>query len=123
MPNVPIPSYHAHVYYRDEASRAAAASLREEIAARFEARLGRWRDAPVGPHPEPMYQVAFDAGLFPEIVPWLMLNRRGLTVFVHPETGDDLADHRDHALWMGRMLPLRLEVFEGSRGGGPPPAR
>ena len=128
MPNVPtsnvsILSYHAHVYYRDDASRAAAASLREAIAARFEARLGRWRDAPVGPHPEPMYQVAFDAGLFPEIVPWLMLNRRGLTVFVHPETGDDLADHRDHALWMGRMLPLRLEVFEGSGSGRPPPAR
>lgn len=123
MSNVPIPSYHAHVYYRDAASRAAAASLREAIAARFEARLGRWCDEPVGPHPEPMYQVAFDAGLFPEIVPWLMLNRRGLTVFVHPETGDDLADHRDHALWMGRMLPLRLEVFEGSQGGGPPPAR
>ena len=32
---------------------------------------------------------------FPDIVPWLMLNRRGLTVFVHPETGDNLADHRD----------------------------
>ena len=43
-----------------------------------------------------------------------MLNRRGLTVFVHPETSDSLADHRDHAVWMGRMLPLKLEVFEGS---------
>ena len=69
--------------------------------------------AGVGPHPEPMYQVAVDARVFPDLVPWLMLNRRGLTVFVHPETGDSLADHRDHAVWMGRMLPLKLEVFEG----------
>ena len=113
MVNVNIPSYHAHVYY-DDASRTTAARLREAIAERFEVRLGRWRDEPVGPHPEPMYQVAFDAATFPDIVPWLMLNRRGLTVFVHPESGDDLADHRDHAVWMGRMLPLNLEVFERS---------
>ena len=105
-----IPSYHAHVYY-DDASRTTAAWLREALAERFEVRLGRWRDEPVGPHSEPMYQVAFDAAVFDAIVPWLMLNRRGLTVFVHPETGDDLADHRDHAAWMGRILPLKLEVF------------
>ena len=105
-----IPSYHAHVYY-DDASRTTAGWLREALAERFEVRLGRWRDEPVGPHPQPMYQVAFDAAVFDEIVPWLMLNRRGLTVFVHPETGDDLADHRDHAAWMGRILPLKLEVF------------
>ena len=111
MANVNIPSYHAHVYY-DDASRTTAAWLREAIAERFEVRLGRWRDEPVGPHPEPMYQVAFDAAFFLDIVPWLMLNRRGQTVFVHPETGDDLADHRDHAVWMGRMLPLNLGVFK-----------
>ncbi len=111
METAKISGYHAHVYY-DDASRAAAALVREEIAGRFEVRMGRWRDAPVGPHPEPMYQVAFEAALFPEIVPWLMLNRRGLTVFVHPETGDGLADHRDHAIWMGRMPALNLGVFD-----------
>ncbi|MFQ5938851.1 MAG: DOPA 4,5-dioxygenase family protein [Alphaproteobacteria bacterium] len=42
-----------------------------------------------------------------------MLNRDGLTVFVHPETGDDLADHLDHALWLGEKLELNLSVFEG----------
>ncbi len=105
-----IPSYHAHVYYDDD-SRTTAAWLREQLAERFEVRLGRGGGEPGGPHPEPMYQVAFDAASFDEIVPWLMLNRRGLTVFVHPETGDDLADHRDHAAWMGRILPLRLEAF------------
>ena len=99
MQELAIPSYHAHVYY-DDASRATAARLREALAARFEVRTGRWRDAPVGPHPEPMYQVAFDAGVFPDLVPWLMLNRRGLTVLVHPETGDGFADHRDHAVRM-----------------------
>ena len=106
-----VTGYHAHVYY-DEASRADAASVREALDARFAVKLGRWRDEPVGPHPEPMYQVAFAPDQFDGIVPWLMLHRRGLTVLVHPETGHDLEDHRDRALWMGRVLDLKLDVLE-----------
>ena len=105
-----VTGYHAHVYY-DEASRAAAAAVREALDARFAVRLGRWRDEPVGPHPEPMYQVAFAPDQFDRIVQWLMLYRRGLTVLVHPETGHDLEDHRDRALWMGRVLDLKLDVL------------
>ena len=73
----------------------------EALDARFTVRLGRWRDEPVGPHPEPMYQIAFAADQFDRIVPGLMLNRRGLTVLIHPETRHDFEDHRDRALWMG----------------------
>ena len=102
--------YHAHIYY-DEAYRADAAAVREALDANFTVKLGRWRDAPVGPHPEPMYQVAFATDQFAPIVQWLMFNRRGLTVFVHPETGQDLEDHRDRALWMGRKLALNLDAL------------
>ena len=105
-----VTGYHAHIYY-DEASRADAAAVRESLDALFTVRLGRWRDEPVGPHPEPMYQVAFAPDEFDGVVRWLMLNRRGLTVLVHPETGFDLEDHRDRALWMGRVLDLKLEVL------------
>ena len=105
-----VTGYHAHIYY-DEASRADAALVRKALDGRFTVKLGRWRDEPVGPHPEPMYQVAFAPDRFDGIVQWLMLNRRGLTVFVHPETGHDLEDHRDRALWMGRMLDLNLDVL------------
>ena len=105
-----VSGYHAHVYY-DDASRADAAAVRNTLEARFEVKLGRWRDQPVGPHPEPMYQVAFAPDQFDRIVPWLMLNRRRLTVFVHPVTGQDLEDHRDRALWMGRVLELNLGVL------------
>ena len=110
-----IVGYHAHVYY-DSASRARAARLREGLAAAFpDARLGRWHDVPVGPHPTAMYQVAFAADRLAAILPWLMLNRDGLTVLVHPETGDDYADHSRHAAWLGEVLPLRLEVLRGTR--------
>lgn len=105
-----IEGYHAHVYY-DEASRPLAAEIRAAIEARFRVRMGRWRDEPVGPHPKSMYQVAFEPGLFSELVPWLMLNRRGLTILVHPETGDDVADHEAFPLWFGEVLDLDIEVL------------
>ena len=62
-----------------------------------------------------MYQVAFAPAEFARLVPWLMPDRGPLDVLVHPETGDDLADHRDHAAWLGERLPLRLEALGESR--------
>ena len=113
-----ITAYHAHIYY-DAPTRPVAEAVRAGIAAAFPAaRLGRWHDVPVGPHPQAMYQVAFAPDLLPALFPWLLLHRRGLTVLLHAETGDDLADHRDHATWMGAVLPLRLEAL-GGRTAGP----
>ena len=53
-----------------------------------------------------MYQVAFTPALMPALLPFIALNREGLTVLVHPETGRQKADHADHAMWMGAVLPL-----------------
>ena len=106
-----ITGYHAHVYYRPE-TKPIAERLRAAIGERFpEARIGSWHDEPVGPHSVAMYQIAFAVEAFPQIVPWLMLNRGGLDVLVHPMTGDSLADHTDHAVWLGAPLPIRTEVL------------
>jgi aromatic ring-cleaving dioxygenase len=101
-----IASYHAHIYYDPEATRTTAERLRARIAERFRVQLGRWHDKPVGPHAQAMFQIAFGTELFPGLVPFLMLNRDGLTVFVHPNTNRPRDDHLLHALWMGEMLPL-----------------
>jgi aromatic ring-cleaving dioxygenase len=103
-----ITGYHAHIYYEDPETRARAGVLREAIGAKFAVVLGRWRDQPVGPHPKPMYQVAFAPAVFAELVPWLALNHGGLSVLIHPETGDDPTDHGEHALWLGEKLPLDI---------------
>ena len=100
--------YHAHVYY-DAASRPSAERLREKIAAGFPVRLGRWHDQPVGPHPQAMYQVVFAPDQFGAFVPWLALNREGLSILVHPETGDDPLDHTAHAVWLGGPLALDID--------------
>ena len=62
-----------------------------------------------------MYQVAFPPERLATILPWLMLNWGDLVVLVHPETGNDYADHSCHALWLGAVLPLRLDVLKGAR--------
>jgi len=106
-----IHGYHAHIYY-DAKSRRIAAGLRKKIEQAFKVEMGRWRDEPVGPHPQAMYQVKFKPREFARIVPWLMLNRAGLDVLVHPETGDDYIDHATNALWLGEKLKLRLDILK-----------
>lgn len=106
-----ITSYHAHIYYELGEARDRAARLRELIGERFVARIGSWHDKPVGPHPKPMYQVAFAIDLFPRFVPWLMLNRTDLTVLVHPNTRWPRNDHLKNALWLGEVLPLKDDML------------
>jgi len=109
-----IGSYHAHIYYGPE-TKPVAERLREAIGREFAADLGRWHDEPVGPHPTSMYQVAFPVSEFARLVPWLMLNRGGLDVLVHPQTDNPYDDHAFHALWLGARLPLRLDGLRRSR--------
>src|ERR1700676_4403016 len=83
-----ITDYHAHIYYDPAKTRGKAERLRERVAAAFPgAKLGRWHDEMVGPHPQSMFQIAFPVEMLAGFVPWLMLNRDGLTVVLHPETG------------------------------------
>ncbi|MFT5679228.1 MAG: aromatic ring-cleaving dioxygenase [Myxococcota bacterium] len=79
---------------------------------------------PVGPWPTSMWQVLLknpdpaaierDLG---RCVAWMMINRGGLSVMIHPNTtaesgfGGHLADHRDYRLWMGEPQVLKLDIF------------
>ncbi|MED5606458.1 MULTISPECIES: DOPA 4,5-dioxygenase family protein [Pseudomonas] len=105
-----IHGYHAHVYY-DADSLEQARELCEEAVRLFGVKMGRMHQRPVGPHPDWSCQLAFGSEAFAAVVPWLALHRGGLVVFIHPDTGDDLRDHRDHAIWMGTVRPLDLSQF------------
>ena len=106
-----ISEFHAHVYF-DDASLEQARELCEAAGREFSLRVGRVHERLVGPHPRWSCQLAFPPALFGDVVPWLALHRDGLTIFVHPGTGDVVKDHTRHALWMGEMLELNLHVFE-----------
>ena len=126
LPLSAITSYHAHIYFDPGEGRVRAERLRTLIGERFVARLGSWHDKPVGPHVKPMYQVAFAVDLFPRFVPWLMLNRMGLSVLIHPNTRRPHDDHLVNALWLGEQLALKgdmlpAEVAEDAVEDLPPP--
>ena len=109
-----IASWHAHVYF-DSASRDSAAKFREVVAAQFgdQVRVGRFHEREVGPHPRWSFQVEFAPPAFQDVVSWLALNHGALDVFVHPNTGNELRDHRDCALWLGQSHALNLQAVGG----------
>ena len=109
-----ITSWHAHVYF-DAGSRDSAWAFRDTVTAQLGllVEVGRFHERPVGPHPRWSYQISFAPAQFAEVVPWLVLNHGALDVFVHPNTDNELRDHRDCALWLGRSYQLDLRAVGG----------
>ena len=113
-----IKGFHAHVYY-DAETKPKAAQLRETIIGKFKIEPGAFSDEPRGPHPISQFNVIFENSEFQNIVPWLMLNRDGLDVLVHPLTESSYDDHSKNALWLGTPVPMRsiAELSSGSDRG------
>jgi aromatic ring-cleaving dioxygenase len=89
------------------AGKQLATAARE----RFAVPVGHFHLRPVGPHPRGSVQLTIPPDQFGEFAQWLALNRDGLTIFVHANTGDDVADHTRHVIWFGPSESLRLELF------------
>lgn len=106
-----ITDWHAHIYF-DAVSRDAAWELRTLAATQFGDRvsIGRFHERPVGPHPMWSCQLAFVPAHFTEVVSWLSLNHGRLDLFVHPNTDNELRDHRDCAVWIGHHHTLDLKA-------------
>lgn len=105
-----VKGYHAHVYF-DETTVEQARALRERVSEEFDYAVGRFHEKNVGPHPRWSFQIAFKAEEFGTAVPWLALNRKGLTVFVHGLSGDDMYDHTELVMWLGDSQELNLDAL------------
>jgi DOPA 4,5-dioxygenase len=105
-----IRDFHAHIYYDPEQVEQAK-QLAAAVQARFPVAVGHFHLRPVGPHPRGSCQLTVPTELFGDVAQWLALNRGGLTIFAHAETGNDLADHTQHVIWFGESEPLDLSIF------------
>jgi aromatic ring-cleaving dioxygenase len=99
--------YHAHVYF-DANSEPVADRLKAALIERFQVEVGPNSGGAVGPHPVPQFQMIFTNAQFSTVLPWLMLNREGLDILIHPLTADMVDDHTVYACWLGNPIELSL---------------
>ena len=109
--------YHAHIYYDPAKTRAVAERVCAAVDEKFQVEIESFRDEPRGPHPISNALVIFTPDQFEHVVPFLMLNREGLDVLVHPLTTDAVEDHRGYAIWLGNPVELKLHTLPHGRGG------
>ncbi len=104
--------FHFHLYYPVEEITKATKALEKLAQDKQDIPIGRIWDRPVGPHPIGSCQVTVQKENFLEMIEWFLNNRQGFTVFIHPDTGNDYADHTDHVIWMGKEYRLNIEQFK-----------
>jgi aromatic ring-cleaving dioxygenase len=109
--------YHAHIYYDLARTRAVAEEVCAALGEKFGVEIEGFRDTPIGPHPISNVLVVFKPDQFERVVPYLMLNRAGLDVLVHPLTEDAVEDHSSYAIWLGNPVELKLHTLPHGRGG------
>ncbi|KAI4095095.1 MAG: hypothetical protein LQ339_007358 [Xanthoria mediterranea] len=109
-------SFDVHIYYDSNNDHEVKAmnSIRQLIKDEFpELALYPIHNKPVGPHPQPMFEVdLFTPAQFGAFIPWLAINHGPLSVLIHPNTGKSRLDHTKNAMWIGHKLDLRLDVFD-----------
>jgi len=110
--------FHSHAYFetgdpaRVEEARAFMDHVGQEFRDNGHVEVHRFVPLPVGPHPRGSFEVLFTREVFAEYVNWLAFHRPpSISILVHPLTASQVADHTDHALWLGPVLPIRMDVL------------
>lgn len=121
--------YHIHIYARDGWEVVLATSLAAQLR---KLAPGKVSDAHkvgrVGPHTLENVEVDIAPEAFGEVVRFLQMNAQGLSILIHPRTGDEVFDHRQAAMWIGTPVPFnegffaRLVANQNARSGRRPPS-
>jgi aromatic ring-cleaving dioxygenase len=116
---VPVTAYHVHIYF-DAASEKTALETARKIDELFPGAVeDAHRVGKVGPHTLNNIGVTITPESFGEIVSWLQMNRKDLSILVHPRTGDEWRDHMDCALWLGKPVDLNMKFLNHFKPGAP----
>ncbi len=101
---------HAHIYF-DEHQINTAKHLYQEISQREDIEaIFPLVHREVGPHNKPMFEVHF-ADDKQGFVEWLDNQRGELSVLIHPVTDDVISDHTTKATWLGKTLPIKVDIL------------
>jgi len=108
--------FHVHIYFDDD-TRAKATAVHDSLVAEFEGQPSRSKFTGIaGPHPVAQMQVIFRKDKFTaDVLPWLMFNRQGMDILIHPLTDDEVEDHTAHAVWLGKPVALLVEKLHHAR--------
>ncbi|XP_031623079.1 twitchin-like isoform X2 [Contarinia nasturtii] len=131
-----ILEYHFHTYFdvNDPAQVAHAIELRNEIIANCVAKkiiaiplhyhydpdnpvLEHNNDTtglnmqPIGPHPIGSFETWVPVEYFAKLYGWFLLKRSRLTIFIHPLTKQELVDHTDRKVFMGKTYTLKTNTL------------
>ncbi|KAJ3163353.1 nucleolar complex protein 14 [Irineochytrium annulatum] len=106
-------AYDVHIYFTLDQIDFAR-ELHATVAKEFpDMKLFRVHEKPIGPHPMPMFEVNIATPeQFAAFVPWIEFARGPLSVLVHPHTGDAVADHSTHAIWIGDKVAVDIEMLK-----------
>ncbi len=104
-------AFHAHLYYTED-TLDVALKIIEKAKDLDYVDVGTAHRKPVGPHPLWSCQFLFRRKDLDQMIPWLLNNHEGLTYFIHGLSGDDLKDHTDYVMWIGKSYALNLSIFE-----------
>src|SRR5262249_13653063 len=107
-----IEGYHIHIYHNDGKSFLSARETAESIQDLFEGDVrGVSSIGAVGPHLTPNFGVYIKPEAYGRVVQWLQANSDGLSILIHPETGDDVKDHLKSSMWLGTQLGYNDKFF------------
>lgn len=104
--------YHIHVYFplqQQDKAQALNEIIRQE-------RQDVLRVFPlvcklIGPHKMPMFELHVES-ISDEFIAWLDTIRGGFSVLIHPVSENELRDHTERAIWLGRELGVFEEKLE-----------
>jgi aromatic ring-cleaving dioxygenase len=112
--NKALTGYHVHIYFDPNTySNAVARVLESEMLSLFPQHINA--SSPVGivgPHTKDNIVVEINKDTVTDIVPWLQFNNRGLSILIHPESGDTLRDHENAGLWLNTPVAFNEDFLQ-----------
>ena len=123
-----IYSYHVHImfFFQSEAHTKGALAIRDHFMKDFEGKFffcdGEFHQKglcvqpdienyKVGPFIEGQWSIFVPVDEIGPIQTWFIQNRNGYDMLIHPNSGCEIEDHDDWALWGGKPWHINLDAM------------